>query len=148
MIKTRTGFTIIEAAVVIAIFIVMIGVLTPFVKIIKERAQIIACADHMRVISLGLHAYAASNNGNFPSELSELYPKYVKDPKAFNCPASKITGTPDKPDYKYIAGLTERSLTNMTIVRDLNGNHKDRGSNLLKVGGPVEWSRNSEGKPR
>lgn len=148
MINIRKGFTIVEVAVVIAIFIVMIIVLTPFVKMIRQRAQIIACADNLRSISLGLHKYAAENNGNFPKDLNGLYPEYVKDPKVFNCPASKTTGTQDKSDYEYIAGLTERSPENMTVVRDLSRNHKDGDTNLLKVGGSVEWSRHGEGKPR
>lgn len=148
MIKLRNGFTIVELAVVIAIFIVMIMVLMPFVKMIRERAQVIACADELRAISIGLHTFAAKNGGNFPKDLSGLYPEYVKDPEVFHCPASKTAGTPEKPDYEYIAGLTERSPENMTIVRDLSRNHNNGGANLLKVGGSVEWSRHSEGKPR
>ena len=137
LINIKRGFTLAEVAIVIAIFVVMVMALTPFVRMIKARALDIACTNNLKLISLGLHEFAADTNGFFPRNLSELYPKYVKDPKTFDCPASKDTGTPEKPDYEYIAGLTERSPQSEAIVVDLSGGHRNRGKIVLTVGGAV-----------
>ena len=134
----RKGFTLAEVALVIIIFVVMVMALTPFVRMIRARALDIACANNLKLISLGLHEFAADNNGVFPRDLNALYPKYVKDLKTFDCPASKNIGTPEKPDYEYIAGLTERSPQGEAVVYDAEGNHKNRGKNVLKVNGSVE----------
>ena len=137
-----------ELAFVIAIFIIMVAALTPFVKMTREHASNIACADNLRQISLGLHMFAVDNKGAFPQSLRVLYPKYVKDEKAFDCPSSKSIGTPDKPDYEYIAGLTERSPKETAVVYDPSSNHNSRGSNFVRVGGVVEWVRNGDSKPK
>ena len=117
----------------------MIAVLTPFVNMTRGQAQQINCAKNLRKISLGLHAYAADNKGAFPQNLTALYPNYVDDKNVFNCPASKIDGTPEKPDYKYTAGLNEDSPAKNIIVEDMEGNHGRSGKNVLRVGGSVDW---------
>ena len=147
MLRRRSGFTIIELAIVIGIFLVMIAALTPFVRMVRQHAHAIACAGNLRQISLGLHRFASDNSGAFPQDLGALYPAYVKDEKAFDCPATKNTGAPDKPDYDYVAGLTERSPQDQVIAYDASGNHKDRGRNILRVNGSVEWVRKGEGGP-
>ncbi|MFA6610099.1 MAG: type II secretion system protein [Candidatus Omnitrophota bacterium] len=154
--KARSGdsflgnraFTLGELLVVAAIFAVMMIALAPFARMIKERSHNISCADNLRRISLGLHMYAADNNDVLPPKLEALYPNYVKDEKAFDCPASKRTGTPDKPDYEYNAGLTEAASQSEVAAYDADGNHKNRGRNVLRMNGMVEWVRKGEGKPR
>ena len=133
------GFTIVELLVVVAIFLVMVACLGPFVHMVKVRSQKIDCVNNLRKISLGLHSYAISHKGAFPATLSELYPKYTADPSAFDCPASKIAGTKDKPDYNYKAGLTRLSDPKEVIVEDLDGNHGKAGKNILRLNGAVEW---------
>jgi len=147
-VNRHNGFTIIEVLVVVAIFILMVAVLTPFVRITRMRAASINCADNLREISLGLHAYAADQNGAFPPNLGALYPNYVQDAKVFDCPASKAAGTADKPDYIYIEGLKETSPLEEVIVYDLDGNHKRSGRNVLRLNGSVGWVAAAEGKPR
>jgi prepilin-type N-terminal cleavage/methylation domain-containing protein len=144
----RKGFTLAEVAVVIAIFVIMVVALTPFVGMIKNRAETIACANDLKLLSLGLHAFAADHKGIFPRDLRMLYPDYVNNEKAFHCPASKSAGTPERPDYEYIGGLTENSPPIEVIAYDSRGNHKNRGRNLLRVNGAVEWVREGEGKPK
>ena len=140
--KTKgSGFTVIELAVVIAIFLVMIISLTPFVRMARERANAIKCADNLRKISLALHLYAADHNDSFPAKLAELYPNYVDDEKTFDCPATKAPDSPAETDYAYTAGLTEASGPKDIIVRDLDGNHGRFGKNVLKVDGSVGWKR-------
>lgn len=140
MIK-RAGFTIIELVVVTIVFFAMIAALAPFVRMARARATKMQCANNLREISLGLHAYAADHNDVFPAKLGDLYPNYVANEKAFDCPASKTAGTDKKPDYSYAADLRESSDPKTAIVADLDGNHKKAGKNILRVGGAVEWVR-------
>lgn len=142
------AFTLIELLVVIAIFAGMIVLLTPFVKMVKNRSDEINCANNLRRISLALHMYARNNNDAFPPTVGALYPEYLKDEKTFDCPATKSIGIPDKPDYEYAAGLAETSVPDEVIVYDLSGNHKTSGRNILRINGSVEHVRTSEEKPR
>ena len=136
----RKGVTIIELLVVIGIFLVMIAVLAPFVHMVKARTQRIDCANNLRKMSLGLHTYASDHDGTLPADLGALYPHYADDQNAFDCPASKVAGTKDKPDYNYKAGVTESSDPKEIIAKDLDGNHKT-GRNILRLNGSVEWVR-------
>jgi len=142
------GFTLIELLVVIGVFVVMLMCLAPVVQIVRERAERINCANNLRQISLGLHMYAGEHNEEFPPNLMALYPSYVKDEHTFDCPASKVVGTPEKPDYNYVAGLTESSPQSDLVAYDLDGNHKKGGRNILRVNGSVEWVTKGAGKPR
>jgi type II secretory pathway pseudopilin PulG len=135
----RSAFTVIELTVVISVFVILFAILTPFVKMTKDNASKIQCANNVRKLSLGLHGYAADNNGVFPADLKTLYPNYVADARAFDCPATKTVGTPDDSDYKYTAGLTEASQAKSVIVEDNDRNHGKRGRNILRVNGAVEW---------
>ena len=99
------GFTLIELLVVIGVFLVMFVCLAPVVQMTKARADRINCANNLMRISLGLHRYAQDHNDAFPASLGDLYPNYVKDLQAFDCPAAKVIGTPEKPDYNYVGGL-------------------------------------------
>ena len=133
------GVTIIELLVVAFVFLLIIGALTPFVNMARARSMRFYCADNLRKISLGLHAYAADHGDVFPATLGQLYPQYVDSEKVFDCPAQKIIGTKEKPDYKYVFGLTESSPPKEIVVEDLDGNHKKNGKNILRVDGSVEW---------
>jgi len=137
--RQRSGFTIIEVLVVIAIFLVMIAALTPAVKMVRAHALRRECLNHLRQVSLGIHAYAAGHNGSFPANLSELHPQYAANESAFDCPASKTIGTKEKPDYAYKPGLTETSSPRETIVEDIGGNHGKAGKNILRLDGSLDW---------
>ena len=136
----HTGVTIIELLVVVCIFLLMVAILTPFVNMTKRRWQRIGCANNLREISLGLHAYAAGHNDAFPAKLGDLYPNYVAQEKVFDCPAIKNVGTVEAPDYEYAPELTEVSPPREIIVRDKDGNHRKTGKNVLRVDGSVEWA--------
>ena len=133
------GVTIIELLVVVCVFLLIIGALTPFVNMARSHSLRFYCADNLRKISLGLHAYAADHNDAFPATLGQLYPQYVDNEKVFDCPTNNGTGTKEKPDYRYVFGLTESSPPKETVVEDLDENHKKRGKNILRVNGSVEW---------
>lgn len=136
----KKAFTIMEIVVVVSVLLVMAAVLAPFMRMVKQRAKRIRCENNLMRISLGLHQYAAANKGVFPPSLEALYPKYVGDTKAFNCPAGKRQGTPESSDYNYVAGLSESSSPSEVIVYDADENHGKAGKNVLKVDGEVDWS--------
>ena len=91
--------------------------------------------------------YAADHNEAFPPELKSLYPNYIKDEKVFHCPSISANGVVGRCDYEYVIGLTESSPTTEVIVYDKAGNHKEKGRNILRVNGSVEWIQGTEGKP-
>lgn len=134
--RSKAGFTIVELAIVVAIVLAAIAILAPFVRMTKAWARRTGCAAHMRKLSLGLHRYARDRNDSFPATLGELYPRYVSDESAFDCPATACVGTPEDPDYLYVSGLTELSGEAVVIVRDKDGNH-DGGGNALTIGGAI-----------
>jgi prepilin-type N-terminal cleavage/methylation domain-containing protein len=140
------GFTLVELAVVIAIFLLTAAFLAPIVRMTQERAARINCANNVRRLSLGIHLYASDHGGAFPAALGELYPKYVKDERVFDCPAANPHGTAGKPDYDYTAGLTESSPASEIIICDADSNHKGQGRNISRVDGSVEWVRTLSGK--
>lgn len=137
--RKRRGFTVVELSIVIIIFVAMLGALTPFVRLAKKRVNRINCVNNLRKLSLALHSYAADNNGRFPSSLGALYPDYVVDEKAFDCPATRMVGNKDYSNYDYTPGLTESSPAKEIIVRDHDSNHKRAGENVLRVDGSTEW---------
>ena len=138
--RLKSGFTLVELLIVIGIFLIMFTFLAPEVRMTKERAHKVNCANNLRLISLGLHLYASEHNEEFPPNLGALYPNYVKDESAFDCPAINIVARPEKPDYNYVVGLTESSPQDQVIAHDLDGNHKRGGKNILRINGSVEWS--------
>ena len=77
----------------------------------------------------------------FPENLGKLYPEYVKDRSAFDCPSSRNIGTPEAPDYKYNPGLKIWATPRSVIVEDLDGNHPKNGKNVLRVDGSIVWDK-------
>lgn len=137
---SNQGFTIKELLIVVCVFGLIIAALTPFVNMARARSMRFYCANNLRRLSLGLHAYAADHKDAFPKTLSELYPGYVDSEKYFDCPAANSSGAKAEPQYIYITGLTESAPSKETIVEDLDGNHKKYGRNILKADGSIEWA--------
>ena len=137
----KSGVTIVELLFVAAIFMLVVTLLTPFVRMAKERSRRIDCEKNLRSISLALGAYASEHGEEFPKELKELYPNYITDQAVFDCPASKTAGAPERPDYIYTAGLKALSPGKAVVVEDIDGNHGKSGRHLLRVDGSIDRVR-------
>jgi type II secretory pathway pseudopilin PulG len=135
----KNGITLLELLYVVAIFMLVVVLLTPFVNMAKDRSRMTDCEKNLRNIRLALGSYAADHGAKFPKELKELYPDYIKDQAVFDCPASKTIGAPDRPDYIYTAGLKAFSPAKSIVVQDIDGNHGKRGRYLLRVDGSIDW---------
>ena len=137
----RNGFTMVELAIVAAIFIMVLAILTPFINLVKDWADVVNCGHNLRQISLGLHSYAADHHGAFPAGLRELYPDYVKSEKFFYCPAAQHGKGSGEVSYVYTSGLKESSPAKTIIVSDNDENHSGIGRNTVRVDGSVQWER-------
>jgi prepilin-type processing-associated H-X9-DG protein/prepilin-type N-terminal cleavage/methylation domain-containing protein len=61
------GFSLTEMMIVIVIIIILALLLFPLGSRMRERARGSVCAQNLKQIGVGLHAYISENNGRFPN---------------------------------------------------------------------------------
>lgn len=109
----QKGFTLIELLVVIAIIAMLLAIITPALKKVKEAARRTVCASHQGGVGLAAMGYLADNDNKFhyaannglwdnpvtgvPYQPNEgyaywaiAYAEYTSDRKIFKCPSAYI----------------------------------------------------------
>ena len=64
---TRSGLTIVELLVILAIVATIIALLLPAIQMIRAGAMQLECNNQMKQIGLGLHQYSNDHGGRMPS---------------------------------------------------------------------------------
>ena len=64
--KRTQGFTLIELLVVISIIALLITLLLPAIEGARDAAQVAGCANQQHQLLIGLHTWAADNDGKLP----------------------------------------------------------------------------------
>lgn len=65
-IRQRSGFTLVELMVVIAILVMVASLLMPALKSARDRSKTVRCASSLRQIGAGFFGYLNDHNGYFP----------------------------------------------------------------------------------
>ena len=68
---TRKGFTLIELLVVIAIIALLLSIVMPALRKVKDQAKITICGSNQRQVINAVTAYAAGNEGRMPPAVSK-----------------------------------------------------------------------------
>lgn len=123
--RCRRGFTTIELGFVVVIIVIFIIILTPFIRNIRAKKDIIACEETLQEIGSGLKLYASEHQGKFPLTLNELLEGgYVENERALN--------------YHYTTEYTISSPSDTVILFDKEGSHK-AGRHVLYINGDIVW---------
>lgn len=65
----RSGFTLVELLIVIAIIAVLMSILFPVLHRVRQQTLRVACAGNMHQWAIALQSYAVNNKGSFPFDL-------------------------------------------------------------------------------
>lgn len=67
----RRGFSLVELLVLLAILVILLSILVPFLLRSRETEQRVRCTDNLRVIQNALKTYATANGNNLPRVVYE-----------------------------------------------------------------------------
>jgi len=70
--RRAKGFTLIELLVVVAIIAVLMGILMPALRKVREQARSIACASNLRTLTLAWQLYADANDDKIVNGLTPM----------------------------------------------------------------------------
>jgi prepilin-type N-terminal cleavage/methylation domain-containing protein len=64
--QNRRAFTLVELMMVIAIIMILIALLLPLAKKVRQSARNQLCTNNLRQIGIGLRVYCNDNKGRYP----------------------------------------------------------------------------------
>ena len=83
----KSGFTLIEILVVVAIIAIIAAILLPVISKARERARMTTCANNQHQIAQAIMIYTQENGGAFPfSDSWDIELGQSLDQKLFQCP--------------------------------------------------------------
>ena len=88
----RSGFTLIEMLVVIAIIGILAGILLPVFSSVREKGRQTSCKSNLHQIGMAEEIYRQNYANERPLWISQLYPVYIDTEKAFICPSDTTRG--------------------------------------------------------
>ncbi len=112
----RTGFTLVEILVVIAILGLLSALLFAAFARVREKGRSASCQSNLRQIALAMQQYVGDNDGTFPAmwfvtdkdtpkakmfEWKEVIMPYAKSDAIFRCPSSNVESPNDHVGYNY-----------------------------------------------
>jgi prepilin-type N-terminal cleavage/methylation domain-containing protein/prepilin-type processing-associated H-X9-DG protein len=159
--RQAAGFTLIELLVVIAIIAVLLGIMLPSMRKIKEIARETACRSNLKNIGLALAMYLDDNerkipdtggsNGflwDFPNGTPRepgsgggtywgtFYRNYLKETKIFGCPS--LQRVPEGLIYAY-SDFPDPAEVIQHAAFGLNHHPRARGRNTMTIYRPAEF---------
>lgn len=165
--RERKGFTLIELLVVIAIIAVLMGILMPALRRVREQARMVSCTANHKQWGLIMTTMASENNGVFldpfhgrgywyPCELP-LKVRNWKENKIWMCPTTKQFKFDENGNQNMTPGIytswgvygpanpqNHNQSVERTGIHGLNGSYGINGY-VLKITGPEyePWSGTS-----
>ena len=108
----KTGFTLLELLIVIAIIALLVAVILPSMKAAKENTRRVVCAHHLMSIGRAIYAYAGEYDEKIPpahyhSGLGDVWRSYIAYEIDTDVPDDPITSGPFNFAYLYENGLIE-----------------------------------------
>jgi len=152
---TKRGFTLIELLVVIAIIAVLLAILLPAMRKIKETGREAVCKSNLRNIGLAVHLYLDDYNRTLPNTVNSneflwfesdgvtyrkvgssdtywgiWYKDYLKETKIFGCPS--LQRVPEGLIYSYGSDPDPSKLI-QNAAFGLNHHPRARGRNTNDI---------------
>ncbi len=99
----KSGFTLIEILVVIAIISLLASLTFPILVKAKAGARETSCLSQLHQLGLAMMMYY-SDYGELAPHLSTLHPTYCSDASVYVCPSDSQEGRIDGDSYGYMEG--------------------------------------------